>query len=182
MDVKMLEMRLKQKEDAGVFRKDEYAKNLASQFLEKARHNLVCMRTSYDISTNPVLKSAASLPKDFNEFDWAVIKAYYAMYHSGLACLAKIGYKSDDHNASILALELFFVHKGLLERRYLQLMEKVMVLEDAFVKKILFAKKARRIAQYGVGEQTERLTAEETMKDAGEFVQRMARLFDEIKT
>ncbi len=125
MDVKLLEMRLKQKEEAGVFRKDEYAKNLASQYLEKARHNLVCMRTSYDISTNPGLKSAASLPKDFNEFDWAVIKAYYAMYHSGLACLAKIGYKSDDHNASIMALELFFVHNGLLERRYLQLMEKV---------------------------------------------------------
>lgn len=40
MDVKMLEMRLKQKEVAGVFRKDEYAKNLALQFLEKARRNL----------------------------------------------------------------------------------------------------------------------------------------------
>ncbi len=181
MDRVMLEGRLKQKEMDGVFRKDETVKSLAPQYLEKARHNLVSMQASYRLSATPEVKSAAMLPKDFNEFDWTVVKAYYAMYHSVLACLAKIGYKSDDHNASILALELFFVHKGMLEKKYVQMIEKARALEDAFVKKILFAKKARKIAQYGVGEGTERLAAEETMKDAGEFVERMARLFNEIK-
>lgn len=181
MDRVMLENRLKKKEADGVFRKDESVKALAPQYMEKARHNLVSMQASYRLSATPEVKSAALLPKDFNEFDWTVVKAYYAMYHSVLACLAKIGCKSDDHNASILALELFFAHKGMLEKKYVQMIEKARSLEDAFVKKILFAKNARRIAQYGVGEETERLAAEETMKDAGEFVERMSRLFAEIK-
>lgn len=181
MDRIMLEERLKQKQEEGILRKDERIRLLALQYLEKSRHNLVCMHASYNISVNPKMKSVASLPKDFNEFDWTVIKAYYAMYHSVLACLAKIGYKSDDHNASIMALEFFFVHKGMLEHRYIQMIEKARTLEDAFVKKILFAKKSRRIAQYGVGEETEMLVAEETMKDAKEFVERLSVLFDEIK-
>lgn len=181
MDRMMLEERLKQKRESGVFRKDDCANALAPQYLGKARHNLVCMQASFGISTSPELKSAALLPKDFNEFDWTVIKAYYAMYHSVLACLAKIGYKSDDHNASIMALELFFVHRDMLEQRYVRIIEKARTLEDAFVKKILFAKKSRKIAQYGVGGETEMLVAEETMKDAGEFVERLSKLFDEIK-
>lgn len=182
MDRVMLEGRLRQKEIDGVFRKDEAILSLAPQYMEKARHNLVSMHASYRLSATPEVKSAAMLPKDFNEFDWTVVKAYYAMYHSVLACLAKIGYKSDDHNASILALELFFVHKGMLEERYVRMIEKARALEDSFVRKILFAKRARKIAQYGVGEETERLTAEEAMKDAGVFVERLSKLFDEIKT
>lgn len=180
MDRLMLEERLKQKQADGVFRKDERIKTLAAQYLGKARHNLVCMQASYGLSVSAELKNAASLPKDFNEFDWVVVQAYYAMYHSVLACLAKTGYKSDDHNSSIMALELFFVHRGMLERKYVHIIEKARTLEDAYVRKILFAKKARKIAQYEVGERTEQLVAEETMKDAKEFVERLSRLFGEI--
>lgn len=68
---------------------EESAKNLIKAHLEKAKHNL---RTSDLLIAN----------KDYN--DWVVISLYYALYHSCLALLAKKGYSSKNHTATLLFL------------------------------------------------------------------------------
>jgi len=40
--------------------------------------------------------------------DWVVISAYYAMYHSAMAILAKIGLESKDPATTAAVLEYFF--------------------------------------------------------------------------
>ncbi len=179
--VKELRFRLNKKKRKDLFRKDDAIKLIAEKYMDKARHNLVCMQTDYNLSVNSGLKTSAKLSPDFNEYDWIVIKGYYAMYHSALACLAKLGFKSTDHVATILALELFFVHKGLLEKKYLEMLKKARKIEEDYVSKIVITKRARRIAQYDVGEETEKFVAEQTLKSAKEFVNRLDKLFDEIK-
>ncbi len=66
---------------------EETAKKLVNAHLEKAKHNL---RTADLLISN----------KDYN--DWVVISLYYALYHSCLALLAKKGYSSKNHTATLL--------------------------------------------------------------------------------
>ncbi|OGI14775.1 hypothetical protein A3K63_02780 [Candidatus Micrarchaeota archaeon RBG_16_49_10] len=40
--------------------------------------------------------------------DWVVISAYYAMYHSALSLLSRVGVASKDHSTTAAALEYFF--------------------------------------------------------------------------
>ncbi len=66
---------------------EESVKGLVKAHLEKAKHNL---RTADLLIKN----------KDYN--DWVVISLYYALYHSCLSLLAKKGYSSKNHTATLL--------------------------------------------------------------------------------
>ena len=66
---------------------EKAAKNLVIAHIEKAKHNL---RASDLLLAN----------KDYS--DWVVISLYYALYHSCLALLAKKGYFSKNHTATLL--------------------------------------------------------------------------------
>lgn len=102
------------------------------------------------------------------------------MYHSALAALASVGYKSDNHTATIFALEVFFVRKNLLEKEFLEKLKQARELEEEYVQKLRRARKQRETAQYGVTEETGKDTAEKLLKCAREFVNRMERLIENI--
>ena len=57
-----------------------------------------------------LVKSTLEL-KAFN--DWAIVSAYYAIYHASLALCALKGYTTKDHNATLLILIREFYQKGL---------------------------------------------------------------------
>lgn len=178
-----LKLRLKELGYAGVFGRDENEKTLAEDYMDKARHNLIVMGNSLKISGVENVKSVLELAKNFNQFDWAIIQGYYAMYMASLACLAKIGLKSRDHGATSFALELFFVHKGLLEKKYLDMPNKIasVSLEKRFVDIIIKTRKRRMTAQYDAGSFIQEQEAEGVEKDAKKFVDRLIKLFYEIK-
>ena len=67
--------------------REETTKSLTEAHIEKTKHNL---RTA----------DLLIYYKEFN--DWAVISLYYALYHSCLALLAKKGYSSKNHTATLL--------------------------------------------------------------------------------
>jgi len=177
-----LKSRLKELEEAGVFGKDEDERILAEDYLDKARHNLIVMSNGLKISTIERIKSDLKLAKNFNQFDWAVIQGYYAMYMASLACLAKIGLKSRNHSATSFALELFFVQKGLLEKKYLDMLNKIggVSLEKRFVDIIIRTRKRRMTAQYNAGSFIQKQEAEGVEKDAKKFIDRLDKLFNEI--
>jgi uncharacterized protein (UPF0332 family) len=176
----MTEQKLKEFEEKKLCRKTPFIKRIVPHFMEKARHNLLFCTAAWSMSDKEDAKKILGLPEDFSAFDWVVITAYYAMYHSALAALASIGYKSDNHTATIIALEVFFVRKNLLEKEFLDKLKQARELEEEYVQKLRHARRQRETAQYGVTEETGKDAAEKLLKDARNFVNRIEKLINEI--
>ena len=87
----------------GLIRKSDGVKSLAGSYLRKSRNNLVAMQLDYNVSSEKRFQEAFGI-SDFKQYDWVVVKGYYAMYMAALACLAKIGLKIDNHNHGRLSM------------------------------------------------------------------------------
>lgn len=134
---------------------------LSEGHLEKADHNLVVMT---DLSR-------------LGHEDWAVIAAYYAMYHSALALLLKIGLESKEHATTASALEYFFGEHISKEAigEFNELKERKDKVEatigEKYINYLWKAKQAREAVQYGIS-----MNYKETnilMSNAREFAGRM---------
>ena len=73
-------------------------KDLIEGHIEKADHNLKFVKATLEL-------------KDFN--DWAIVSAYYSVYHASLALCALKGYSTKNHLATLLTLIREFHQKGL---------------------------------------------------------------------
>lgn len=177
----MMEQKLKEFEEKRLCGKIPFRKRLVPHFMEKARHNLLFCTGVWDLSNTEEAKKILKLPEDFSAFDWVVITAYYAMYHSALAALASVGYKSDNHTATIIAIEVFFVRKNLLEKEFLDKLKQARELEKEYVQKLRRARRQRETAQYGVTEETGKAAAEKLLKDAGTFMNRIEKLIADLE-
>ncbi len=71
---------------------------LVQGHLEKADHNLKFAGSTLEL-------------KNYN--DWAIVSAYYSIYHASLALCALKGYSTKDHLATLLILIREFYKKGL---------------------------------------------------------------------
>lgn len=163
--------------DKELLLKDNTVKNLAYNYLEKSKNNIITMELLTNVTN---FRDILKLPENYYTEEWIVIAAYYSMYMAALAILAKLGYKSKNHSATIAALEEFFVKKELLEKKYLKSFEKIKIKKED-VEKISLAKDRREIAQYSVTKETTKNLAEETKKDAHNFVNRIEELFDVLE-
>lgn len=77
---------------------EEVTKELIQGHIEKADHNLKFVKSTLEL-------------KEFN--DWAIVSAYYAIYHASLALCALRGYSTKDHSATLLILIKEFYKKLL---------------------------------------------------------------------
>jgi len=82
----------------GKITKEKETKELIQGHLEKADHNLKFTKSTLEM-------------KEFN--DWAVVSAYYSIYHASLALCALKGYSTKDHDATLLVLIREFYRRGL---------------------------------------------------------------------
>ncbi|MBU3897129.1 MAG: hypothetical protein KJ697_04325 [Nanoarchaeota archaeon] len=165
--------------DNGFLIKMNSAKDLADSFLEKSRKNLITMSILLSLKTNKQAADLLNIPKDYSPNEWIVTTAYYSMYMASLAALAKIGYKSKNHIATTLALEEFYVKKGLLEKEIIKLIEKAR-LEVNYIEMIRTAKDKREIAQYSPTKKTADSVAGSIKKDAYRFVERIEKLISDM--
>ena len=85
----LLDQEIKFHENKGNLIKSKHSSGLIHAHLEKSKHNLNLV----DL-----------LIKNKNYNDWAIVGLYYALYHSCLALLAKKGYISKNHLATLLFL------------------------------------------------------------------------------
>ncbi len=106
----------------------------AERHLEKARNNLRAMKLMFDNDL----------------FDWTIICGYYAMYHSVLASLLKIGLMANMHHCAIAAFEEFYVKRGKVDTEYAEYIERAKQLEGKYANYLEEAKENRIIFQYGV--------------------------------
>ncbi len=85
-------------------------KELVAAHLDKARHNMLFFEKNVSDS-------------QFN--DWLIVTLYYALYHAVLALIAKKGYSSKNHTASIV----------FLIKHYAQLKEDVLLVQELSIRK-----------------------------------------------
>ncbi len=146
-------------------------------YLKKARNNLEVLNALDKLNNNKKARELLNLPSDFDASEWIAISGYYAMYTAALALLAKIGFRSKNHTATLLVLEKYFVKKNLLdESTYLTL--KNAVFQKQEIDKLAEARHQREIAQYSITKQTTKDIAEKIRQDAYFFVNKCEELLE----
>lgn len=161
----------------GLLVRDNSFKFLHNRFLAKARNNLITMNLLHEIGNNKKVRELLKIPEEYTPDEWIVITGYYAMYASALALIAKIGFRSKSHTATILVLEESFVKKNLLDNINLQLLEYASLKKEE-IEELSEARQRREIAQYSITKATTKEIADELMKNAKEFLNKC----DEILT
>tara|TARA_Y100000034_G_scaffold111349_1_gene144376 strand:- start:306 stop:827 length:522 start_codon:yes stop_codon:yes gene_type:complete len=149
--------------------KDETVKKLAEGYLEKAKDNLITLKILSEIQEDKTFRKKLDIPKDYSTHEWVVITGYYAMYTATISLLAKIGYRSKNHSATLSVLEEFFVKKKVLDENILVLLKSAMLHKDE-IEKLSDARHKREIAQYSITKQTTRSIAEKIKKDDYDFI------------
>ena len=156
----------------GFLSKDDSVKFLSLKYLQKARNNLVTMSVLSDLNNNKKAKEILKVPLDYNSDEWVVITGYYAMYSSALALIAKIGYKSKNHSATIILLEEFFIKKKLLSKADIGLLKNA-ICQKAEIERLSEARHKREIAQYSVTKHMTKEIAESIKQDAYNFINKI---------
>ena len=86
-------------------------------------------------------------------YDWCITIYYYSIYHISLALLAKLGYKSNSHFATLAAITLFYYHKdNLLKEKDIDFLLEKINLEEKEIDFVIESKDLRERACYGVDE------------------------------
>jgi len=165
--------------DEGVLIKTPFVGKLAPRFLEKARNNLITMSILFDLHSNKEARKLLQVPEEYDPSEWIVVSGYYSMYMAASAALAKVGYRSKNHTATIAGLDSFFVRKKLLEPEYAKMIENAQ-LEQEVVDQLRLARERREIAQYSVTKETTGTLAKQIKEDAYKFVERIEKLVQSL--
>lgn len=86
-------------------------------------------------------------------YDWCITIYYYSIYHTALALLAKLGYKSKSHFATLTAITLFYYHKdNVLKKEDIDFLLEKVDLEKKDINLVIESKELRERACYGIDE------------------------------
>ena len=166
--------------------KNDFKKFLANKLVRKITPNPRLVRVHLDKAfhnldfANFTLENQDNINKRLSEetyFDWVIIISYYAMYHSALALLYELGYKTSTHLATICVLCKECLGKTLKEED-IENISRIFELSEEEVKEIGKAKERREKASYSGSISFERHLAEMTIEDARKFVNKVADILE----
>ncbi len=153
-----------------LLKKEEYTK-LEKPFLKKARKNFTVANLMFGISEQDEFKKTLALSPDFETYEWVIVVSYYSMYVSALSALARLGFKSKSHAATIVILEYYYVHQQKnLEAKHIQQLTKAYTLSEDLINKLIQTKTKRETAQYDATPGISRENAVSALEDAEEFI------------
>ena len=137
---------------------------LVQGHIEKADHNLKFVKSTLEL-------------KEFN--DWAIVSAYYAIYHASLALCALKGYTTKDHSATLLILIKEFYKKYLTK-------EEIETISNSSIEKeeVLYyveARAKRSRASYSTQKVFDKNDAELLRIKAINFVNKVKNIIDTYK-
>ena len=158
--------------------KDETVKRLANEYLAKAKNNLITLKILDELQDDKTSRKRLNIPESYSTYEWVVITGYYAMYTAAISLLAKVGYRSKNHTATLCVLEEFFVKKKILDEDILLLLKSAMFHKEE-IEKLSDARHKREIAQYSITKQTTKSIAEKIKKDAYDFVNKCEEIIKE---
>jgi uncharacterized protein (UPF0332 family) len=155
--------------------KDEGHKKLEKPFLKKARKNFTVGNLLFMISEQEDLKKKINLASDFETYDWVIVVSYYAMYTSALAALAKVGFKSRSHAATITILERYYVKENSdksksIQQEDIHKLVKAYAISELLITKLIQTKTKRETAQYDATPSITKEMAKTALDDADEFI------------
>lgn len=111
---------------------------------------------------------------DGKRTDWVASCAFYAMYHSLLSILFKIGYESRNQECTIILIEKLIEEKTIsLEKEYIEVIRNLQEGIDS-------AKSIREEMQYSSETSLEKERCDKLMNNAKEFVDRAREVLEEI--
>ena len=139
-------------------------RKLCDEFLEKAKNDL----------------SVANLLLENKKFDWSIIVNYYAMYHSALAALALVGYKSRNHTCTRIALEEIFIKHNKKATEMVEWLDDSYTIQAELLKAFSQAKNLREQVQYEITAILPNLATNEN-ESSRQFIQEMEKLIRKIK-
>ena len=110
-------------------------------------------------------------------YDWCITIYYYSIYHTSLALLAKLGYKSNSHLATLAAITLFYYHKdNVLKKEDIDFLLEKINLEEKEIDFVIESKDLRERACYGVDESFNISIAKMLQKQTADFVNKIKEL------
>ena len=145
-------------------KKETEVQELVQGHIDKADHNLKFVKSTLEL-------------KDFN--DWAIVSAYYSIYHASLALCALKGYSTKDHLATLLILIKEFYQKELNK-------EEIEIVGNTTIEKeeVLYyieAKTKRTKASYSTQKVFDKNEAENLRIKAINFVNKAKEIIDYSK-
>ena len=112
-----------------------------------------------------------------NYYDWCIIIYYYSIYHTSLALLAKLGYKSNSHLATLTAITLFYYHKdNILKKEDIDFLLEKITLDKNEIDFVIESKELRERACYGVDESFNISITKTLQKETVDFVNKIKEL------
>lgn len=73
---------------------------------------------------------AANISYDTENYKWATIQAYYAIFHGVRALIYKAGYREESHVALKLAFKELYIDTGILSQNVYRALERGMNLRE----------------------------------------------------
>lgn len=156
-----------------LIRKIDSAPRLSKIHLNKAFHNLDF--ANFTLGNQDKINKRV---KDENYHDWVIVISYYAMYHSAIALIYKIGYKASTHLTTICVLCKECLGKTL-EKKDIERISNILELNEEEIKEIGRAKERRERASYSGSVSFEKHLAEMTLDDARKFINKIADILEE---
>ena len=148
----------------------------SKSFLTKSRKNFTVANLLFKISEQEDIRKLLNLASDFEMYDWVIIVSYYAMYTSALSALAKLGFKSKSHAATIAVLERHYIpekeeKKGkILGQKDIHKLVKAHAMSEQLIIKLIKTKTKRESAQYDATSSITKEIAKTSLDDADEFI------------
>lgn len=142
----------------------------------------------FKISDREETRKLLNLTSDFEMHDWVIIICYYAMYTSALAALAKPGFKSKSHAATIAVLKHHYIPKKdeqkqnkeekTLEQKDIHKIIKAHAMSEQLITKLIQTKSKRETAQYDATPSITKEMAKTALNDADEFITKIEEILD----
>ncbi len=159
--------------------KDQEYTRIEKLFITKARKNFGLARLILNISDQEELKKGLTLSSEFETYEWVIIVSYYAMYVSALAALARLGFKSKSHAATIAILEYHHLHqKKNLDAKHIHQLTKAHALHEDLINKLIQTKTRREVAQYEATPAISKENATSALEDAEEFITKIEEILE----
>lgn len=145
--------------------------------MKKALHNLSLANQIFDSNQKNQLQVSYS---GENYYDWVITVSYYSMYQACLSALAAVRKSGENHSATVCALVFHYVHKRKqLNEQYLLSLDKIQVLADQDVQKLVERRFQREKASYDTGYTTQVGLAQTALTEAREFVLKVREILED---
>ncbi len=160
----------KETENKFFIRKSSSEKVKEDYYLVKSSKDLTLGRALAVIFQDKEKKKSLELEEDFEYWEWVATIYYYSMLKVAKVIIAKKGYQTDDHYATLCALAKLFVVKNELDMKVLELFrEATELFEQKYVLYFHEAMQSASESRYDVSKDFDKKKALEIRNKALEF-------------